>query len=363
MRSLLLLLLPVWTGYFASASPVAASSRAACTFSDLAKLEQQKTKCSTIIIRNMHVPAGQTLNLENINDNTHVIFAGRLTFGYKEWQGPLISINGKGIFIEGAPGNILDGQGRLYWDGKGGNGGKKKPQFFNAHNLIDSQIKGLNILNTPVHAVSISASKNLDVYNVNIDNSAGDENDLGHNTDGFDIGTTDGLLLSGVTVKNQDDCIAINSGSNITFVNGLCSGGHGLSIGSVGGRTLNTVKNVHISNSKVVNSMNGIRVKTVAGAQGAVDGVTYDNIALSDISQYGIVIQQDYKNGGPTGKPTKGVPITNLTVNRVTGNVLKDGTNYYIMCGSCSQWKWSGNKVVDGGVKKLNAAVPAGVVL
>jgi polygalacturonase len=28
----------------------------------------------------------------------------------------------------------------------------------------------------------------------------------------------------------QDDCLAINSGSNITFANNYCSDGHGISI-------------------------------------------------------------------------------------------------------------------------------------
>ena len=32
-------------------------------------------------------------------------------------------------------------------------------------------------------------------------------------------------------IKNQDDCIAINAGSNIIFENNQCSGGHGISVG------------------------------------------------------------------------------------------------------------------------------------
>lgn len=31
-----------------------------------------------------------------------------------------------------------------------------------------------------------------------------------------------------LVVKNQDDCIAINSGSNIVFEDNTCSGGHGM---------------------------------------------------------------------------------------------------------------------------------------
>jgi polygalacturonase len=72
--------------------------------------------------------------------------------------------------------------------------------------------------------------------------------------------------------KNQDDCLAINSGTSITFTGGTCSGGHGLSIGSVGGRSDNVVKTVTISSSTVKTSQNGIRIKTVSGATGSVSG-------------------------------------------------------------------------------------------
>jgi len=100
-----------------------------------------------------------------------------------------------------------------------------------------------------------------------------------------------------------------------------CSGGHGISIGSVGGRDDNTVDTVTITNSQIVNSQNGVRIKTVSGATGAVKGVTYSGITLKNITKYGIVIEQDYENGSPTGTPTSGVPITGLTVKGVTGTV------------------------------------------
>ncbi|KAG6297841.1 hypothetical protein E4U09_001212 [Claviceps aff. purpurea] len=370
MYSLLMLLLPVWTGSFVSAAPAvskaAALSGADCTFSDVAQAIQKKTSCSTITLRNLKVPAGKTLDLSDLNDGTRVIFTGRTSFGYQEWEGPLIAVSGTNIKVSGSPGNIIDCEGQRWWDGKGTNGeGKKKPDFFNAHDLINSEIRNLNVLNTPAHAFSISGCNNLGVFNVNIDDSAGDTQG-GHNTDGFDIGNSNGVTISGCSVRNQDDCLAINSGTNITFVDGYCSGGHGLSIGSVGGRNLNTVKGVHIANSKVTKSMYGVRIKTIAGAKGAVSDVVYDNISMSEISDIGIVIQQDYKNGKPTGKPTTGVPITNLTVNKVTGNVKPGGANVHILCGSsssCNGWTWTDNKIVDGATPKANSAVPAGVVL
>jgi polygalacturonase len=124
----------------------------------------------------------------------------------------LLQIEGTGISIQGASGAYLNGNGALWWDGKGGNGGKTKPKFFYAHSLIDSTITNLHIQNTPVQAVSIDGASGLTITDMTIDNSAGDtEGAL--NTDGFDIGDSSNVVITGANVYNQDDCVAINSGT------------------------------------------------------------------------------------------------------------------------------------------------------
>lgn len=133
-----------------------------------------------------------------------------------------------------------------------------------------------------------------------------------------DVGSSSSITISNSVVKNQDDCLAVNSGTDITFTGNTCSGGHGISIGSVGGRSDNTVKNVKVSNCSIKDSDNGVRIKTVSGATGSVSGVSYSGITLSNIAKYGIVIEQDYENGSPTGTPTTGVPITDLTISNAS---------------------------------------------
>jgi len=100
----------------------------------------------------------------------------------------------------------------------------------------------------------------------------------------------------------------------------------------------------------------------VSGATGAVSGVTYKNITLKNIAKYGIVIQQDYQNGSPTGKPTTGVPITGLTIQNVKGTVAAKGTDVYILCGkgSCSNWTWTGNSVTGGQKSTSCLNIPTG---
>lgn len=342
---------------------VSDSLAASCTFTDAASVRSGKGSCSTITLSNIKVPAGQTLDLTGLNSGTKVIFSGTTTFGYSAWEGPLISVSDSNIDVSGASGSLIDGGGAQWWDGKGSNGGKTKPKFFYAHGLKNSNIRYLNVKNTPVQAFSINGCTNLNIDHVTIDNSAGDTNNLGHNTDGFDVGSSNGVFITNANVRNQDDCLAINSGTNILFSGGYCSGGHGLSIGSVGGRSDNTVDGVRIVDSQVVNSDNAVRIKTVSGATGTVNNVTYSNIRLSGIAKYGIDIQQDYLNEGPTGTPSNGVKISNVNIKGVTGSVSSGATQVHILCGSesCSNWQWSGVSISGGSrsTKCTNVPSPA----
>ncbi|KAH8639558.1 the polygalacturonase [Alternaria alternata] len=326
-------------GALVSAAPSSLDTRASCTFSDAAAAIKGKASCTAIVIKDMTVPAGTTLDLTKLKSGTTVTFQGTTTFGYKEWEGPLISVSGTNIKVVGAAGHLIDGNGAKWWDGKGTNGGKKKPKGF-----------------------SVNGAKDLTLDKITIDNTAGDVTNGGHNTDAFDVGSSTGVYITNANIKNQDDCLAVNSGTDIHFTGGTCSGGHGISIGSVGGRSDNVVKNVVISDNTIVNSDNGVRIKTVSGATGSVSGVTYKNITLKNIAKYGIVIQQDYENGSPTGKPTTGVPITGLTIQNVKGTVAAKGTDIYILCGkgSCSNWTWSGNSVTGGKKSTSCSGIPTG---
>lgn len=115
-------------GALVSAAPSSLDTRASCTFSDAAAAIKGKASCTAIVIKDMTVPAGTTLDLTKLKSGTTVTFQGTTTFGYKEWEGPLISVSGTNIKVVGASGHLIDGNGAKWWDGKGTNGGKKKPK-------------------------------------------------------------------------------------------------------------------------------------------------------------------------------------------------------------------------------------------
>ncbi|KAL4958919.1 glycoside hydrolase family 28 protein [Aspergillus stella-maris] len=337
-------------------APATLDKRDSCTFTGedgAASASKSQASCATITLSDVAVPSGTTLDLSDLEDGTTVVFEGETTWGYEEWEGPLLQIKGNSITVKGASGAKLNPDGARWWDSEGSNGGKTKPKFFYAHSLTDSTITDLYIENTPVQAVSINGCDGLTITDMTIDSSDGDDNG-GHNTDGFDIGESSNVKITGAKVYNQDDCVAINSGTDITFSGGTCSGGHGLSIGSVGGRDDNTVDNVTFEDSTVSNSDNGIRIKAKSGESGEIKGVTYSGITLDSINKYGILIEQNYDGGDLHGDPTSDLPITDLTVSNVSGSVSSDGHNIAIVCGSsgCSDWTWdsvdvSGGKTYD----------------
>lgn len=349
----------------ASAAPSRASEFAkrasSCTFTDAAEASSSIKSCSDVVLKDIAVPAGETLDLSDAADGATITFQGTTTFGYKEWDGPLIRLGGSKVTVTAASDAVIDGEGKRWWDSEGTNGGKTKPKFMYAHDLEDSVVSGLHIKNTPVQAISVQAD-NLTLKDITVDNSDGDDNG-GHNTDAFDISESNGVYITGAVVKNQDDCIAINSGKNIEFSGGSCSGGHGLSIGSIGGRDNNDVQNVTISDSTVSNSANGLRIKTKVDEQGSVTGVTYSNIKLSGITDYGIVVQQDYKNGGSSGTPSNDIKVTGVSFDGVTGSVEDDAAPVYILCGegSCSDWTWKSVNISGGEKSDKCENEPSGV--
>lgn len=69
--------------------------------------------------------------------------------------------------------SVIDGQGQLYWDGKGGNG-TPKPQFFTIE-AFDSVFHDVFVLNSPKDVVQVTNSINVEFYNWLIDDAAGDK--------------------------------------------------------------------------------------------------------------------------------------------------------------------------------------------
>ncbi|KAI5462818.1 endopolygalacturonase D [Mariannaea sp. PMI_226] len=331
----------------------------ACTVTEYAQLSSAVASCTNIVLSDLSMPASSTLDLQGLQTGSVVTFEGTTTFGTTDDDDfdPIV-VSGHDITLQGTNGHVIEGNGAAYWDGQGSNGGSSKPDhFFVVKKTYNSKIIGLNIKNWPTHCFYINGNYNLQMSDITLDNSDGDAaNDssdgdpAAHNTDGFDISASDTVTLSNIWVHNQDDCVAVTSGSNIVIDGIYCYGGHGLSIGSIGGKSNNTVDGVTFANAQVVDSQNGVRIKTNSGTTGTVANVIYRNVTMSGITTYGLDVQQDYLNGGPTGDPTNGVTIKGVTFEDVTGTATGKAYNYYILCGdgSCSDFTYTGVSITGG---------------
>ncbi|KAI8823294.1 putative extracellular polygalacturonase, partial [Chytriomyces cf. hyalinus JEL632] len=308
------------------------------------------------------VPSNQVIKMF-LRDGVKVILSGTITFERATIldgnSDGLINVRGKGITFESDPNNqgILYGSGEKYWDGLGGNGGVKKPFFFRTLTSGYSVFRNIKLINSPAHVFSILGSDTL-FDRITIDDSLGDTKG-GHNTDGFDV-MGDGIVIQNSWVHNQDDCLAINEskGKGINFLNNTCIGGHGISIATYDG---GIAENVLVKGCTVSKSTNGIRIKTTYKAtKGYVNNVRFEDVKLNDISWIGVMIQQDYLNGGPTGNPISKVPVTGVTFKNIAGNVIsgKNAVSVKILCGdgNCKNLTYDNVKIT--GAKATCAGVP-----
>ncbi|KAF9479057.1 polygalacturonase [Pholiota conissans] len=331
------------------AGATVANAACSATISSLSDVAAA-VKCTSITLNGFTVPAGQGLTL-SLASGTTVNMAGDIFFGNQSWAGPLFTVSGTGVTFNGN-GHKFDGGGPFYWDGQGINGGTTKPDPM-MKIKISGTFENVHVVNSPGRVYSVSNPAPLTMTNLVVDNSQGDAPNsksggaaAGHNTDGFDVSTND-LTIQNSQIHNQDDCLAINKGTNIVFKGNSCTGGHGISI-------------VRCNFISVIDSMlmnllgdQALRIKTKSASTGStVKNVTYSGNTATGIRQFGVIIDQSYPDtlGTPgTGVIISGVnfvaPASTLTVNSGAKKVA-------VNCGknACTgSWNWS-NLKVNGGV-------------
>ncbi|CAG9763547.1 unnamed protein product [Ceutorhynchus assimilis] len=328
-----------------------------CTVSTYSAIAAAAKSCNTLTLKDIVIPAKTTLFIE-LKDGAKLIFDGHVTHKIAEWTGDLIRITGKNVQISGTANHLLDGLGPKHW--KGANEQKiLRPKFLRLQ-LKDSTVKNLKLKNCPCNCVMIQSSNTV-ISHINIDNYDGYPGVAGakyaKNTDGFDVGRSTNLRVENSVVVNQDDCVAVNSGNNIIFDNLHCNGSHGLSFSLKD----SDVYDVQFLNSKVTNSNNAIHIKTNnAGGSGRLRNILYKNIQFLGIDRYAVSIQQNY----PRGDAKANIPITNLTLENVSGKMTgSKSMALQIICahGGCKDWNFKNVKVNGAKQKNTCQEVPSGI--
>ncbi|KAJ7045218.1 polygalacturonase [Mycena alexandri] len=327
------------------------AKRATCTVNSVASAANLSA-CTAVIITAFTVPSGNTITIAAASGAT-VTMTGDITFAKTTSAGPLITFNTNNILFNGGD-HKINGNGALYWDGLGTNGGVSKPHPFVKFKGFGT-FEDVTVLNSPAQAISVGTTGGAAIIQgITVDNSAGDAGALGHNTDGFDISASS-VTVSKCVVKNQDDCFAINSGSTLVIEDNTCTGGHGISIGSIA--TGKTVSGVTIARNTVGPGLYGMRIKVDADATGAsVSNVKYEANTITGSTEYGILITQSYPDNDST--PGTGAPISGISFTGGVTNVAvaSSAERLVIDCGACSgTWDFS-DLVATGGKGSIIAA-------
>ncbi|KAE8962583.1 hypothetical protein PF010_g29849 [Phytophthora fragariae] len=115
----------------------------------------------------------------------------------------------------------------------------------------------------------------------------------------------------------------MQSSTNTIFSNNLCSGSHGISVGSIGGQAVDqstTVDGLTVQGNTIVNSDNGLRIKALIGMKGRVANVKYINNQLQNVEN-AIAIHSDYSrsSGAYAGAATSQETISDITVDGLRG--------------------------------------------
>jgi len=227
---------------------------------------------------------------------------------------------------------------------------------------ISGTYSNVVVVNSPARTYSVSNPGPLVMTGLTIDNSLGDlpnshSNGLaaGHNTDGFDCSTTD-LTIQNSVIKNQDDCLAINKGSNIVFKGNTCSGGHGISVGSIDSDV--TVSGILISGNTIINNDQALRIKTKSASTGStVTNITYSGNTGTGMRQFGVLIDQSYPS--TLGTPGTGVKLSGVNfiapLNTISVNSGADRVAVNCGAGACTgTWNWANLKVTGGVAGPIN---------
>lgn len=85
------------------------------------------SNCTDIVLKDIVAPSNSSIDLLKAKANSVITFAGTTSFAFTNSSSfyPMY-FGGNNVTITSEPGAIIDGNGSMYWDGLGSNGGLPK---------------------------------------------------------------------------------------------------------------------------------------------------------------------------------------------------------------------------------------------
>ena len=315
----------------------------------------------------------------------------------RKWTSALINIidvNNVEVYGEGT----IDGSG-TEWPGFGRQPGQQMQQLSQAardsimklprlgrprlicfQNFRNVRINDLNFRNQAVWCLHILYCKDVIVKNLNIR--------AAHtipSSDGIDVDSSNGVLITGCFIDDNDDCITIKSGKDAdglrvnrpseNIIVEKCRFGYGHGGVAMGSETSGGIRNVKIRNCEVDSgNWAPIRFKTQPSRSGIVENIEYRNIHINNAKQ-AFEFNMEWRMVPPVAPPAKVLPVVrNVRFINVSGNVnsiglmhgLKDSPIYDVKFKKCKVTAQRGltvDNVRDIDYSGLSAEVKEGQVI
>ncbi|KAL4898660.1 putative endo-xylogalacturonan hydrolase A [Aspergillus ambiguus] len=257
------------------------------------------------------------------------------------WEGKtaMISVSKiNGLKIRSLTGNgVIDGNGQNAYDRFAEDSSYDRPTLLYITGGSNIEVSGLRQKNPPNVFVSVKGGTTSALFNDLTLSATSKSNNPAKNTDGFDIGQSTYVTISNTKVTNDDDCVAFKPGANYVTVRDItCTGSHGLSVGSLGKSSDDTVKNIWVEGATMISSTKAAGIKTYpsGGDHGlsTVSNVTWTKVDVQGC-EYAIQIQscygedEDYCEDNPGDAVLTGITFDNFSgttddkYDPVTGNL------------------------------------------
>ncbi|QJC31051.1 glycoside hydrolase family 28 protein [Enterobacteriaceae endosymbiont of Macroplea appendiculata] len=205
---------------------------------------------------------------------------------------PLITIHGKknGIYgngyIDGQGGVLIKNKKYTWWqlasEAQIQNKQQNAPQLININDGNNTTLYKIHLINSPNFHIVSHNTNGLTIWGVTIKTP-----EDARNTDGIDPTSSQNITITHSYISTGDDNIAIKAGKqgtskNMTIINNVFGHGHGMSIGS---EIQNGVSNVLIKNLSLINTTNGLRIKSDSTRGGLVTNINFNNVCMLNVKK------------------------------------------------------------------------------
>ncbi|XP_057967156.1 probable polygalacturonase At1g80170 isoform X2 [Malania oleifera] len=226
----------------------------------------------------------------------------------------------KNLTLEGS--GAVDGRGQIWWE---------QVRSCKIHNtsicvhppmaMIFDNCENLNVSNLVLRnsqQMHMAFYKCVHVYASHIKVFAPDDSP---NTDAIHVNASIHVQIWDSVLKTGDDCISIvGNCSFIKIRNITCGPGHGISVGSMGkANAWDEIHDLTVDGVSLLNTENGVRVKTWQGGQGYASNIIFQNVFMENVSRP-IIIDQYYCDSSlPCANQTAAVKLSDILFKNITG--------------------------------------------